>query len=92
MVTVTVADHAEWRRAARQLLAQATPPEHVAWLTASEQVSLPFPRLEISESDDVAVDYRPLVPRSFQSLADVASCHRSPGKWDALYRLVAGRP
>ena len=71
-----------------QLLAQAIPPEHVAWLTASQQVSLPFPGLEISEGDDVAVEDRPLVPRRFQSLADVASCHRSPDKWDALYRVL----
>jgi DNA polymerase len=88
MVTVTVGDYEAWRRAARQLLAQGTHPEAVAWLTPSEQVLLPLPGLEPSERDAAAGERRPRVPRRFHALAELVSCHRSPNKWDALYRVL----
>jgi DNA polymerase len=88
VVTVAVPDYTAWQRAVRQLLAQATPPEHIAWLAESEQASLPFSLPEISGHEDSGIRHRPLVPRAFKSLADVVACHRNPRKWDTMYRVL----
>src|SRR5262249_9379972 len=90
VVAVTVADYESWRRAVRQLLARGTPPDDVGWLAESGQAALPFPVLETRGIDDGdgAIARRTLVPRSFQSLADLVSCHRSRHKWAALYRVL----
>ena len=50
--------------------------------------ALPFPGLPLPDAPDGAVAERPLVPRAFQSLAELVACHRSPRRWDALYRLL----
>ena len=90
MVTVTIADHTSWKKAARHLLTQSIPPEHVAWLSSSEQRGLPFPGLTTSVFDalDVGHEERPRVPRLFHTLAELVACHRDPSRWDALYRLL----
>ena len=88
MVAVTVADCAGWRRMARHLLGRSLSPEHVAWLSSSDQLGLPFAALTASDAPDVALEERLRVPRAFQSLAEVVSCHRSSNKWAVLYRLL----
>ena len=87
MVTVTVGDYKEWRRAARQLLNDAIPPESVAWLAASAQAVLPFPELELTD-DSARTQRSSRVPRGFVELAEAAACHRNSARWDALYRLL----
>ena len=88
MVTVSVADFAEWRTAARSLLTRGTPPDAVTWLAASDQQPLPLPGLESAGemASREAVCLR--VPRAFLALAELPACHRSPYRWDALYRLL----
>jgi uracil-DNA glycosylase len=86
VVTVTVGDYEEWRRAARQLLNDAIPPESIAWLAASEQAVLPFPALDLTDESG-RTQHSPRVPRRFVDLAETAACHRSSARWDALYRL-----
>ena len=84
-MTLKVADYAEWREAARRLLGRSTPPADVTWLSASDQATLPFPGLDAAAPPTAMV---PRVPRAFMAIAELAADHRSPRKWDALYRLV----
>jgi probable DNA metabolism protein len=88
VVTVAIADYGDWRNVARHLLTRSVSPGDVAWLSSSDQFGLPFPGLTAADAPAVAVDERPRVPRAFHSLAELASCHRSTTRWDALYRLL----
>jgi DNA polymerase len=88
VVTLTVPDYAAWRNAARLLLTQSVPPEQVVWLSSSDRPALPFQQATDVEVREVAREERPRVPRAFHSLAEIVACHRHPGRWDELYRLL----
>ena len=88
MVTVTVADLTEWRETGRRLLARATPPDGVMWTGSSDQPSLPLAALEPQAPAVLPHPSPQLVPGRFVGLAEVVACHRSTGKWNALYRLL----
>ncbi len=69
-----------WRDAARTLLAAEVPPQDILWEAGGLFVESP------------AVHGRPLspskVPPDFVKLAKEVSCHREPGRWALLYRLL----
>ena len=89
MVTVTADDFEAWRSAARRLVAGGVPPADVTWLTsAAEQSTLPFAATETLDTRRDATGPAALVPRRFVGLAGSAALHRSPRKWDGLYRLL----
>ena len=88
MVTVAAAEHADWRRAAHDLLRRGIAPDHVSWISASAgSPALPFDGHLVAA--DLPEPAAPIaVPRAFRELAEAAACHRDPGKWDVLYRLL----
>jgi DNA polymerase len=86
VVTLTVNDYQSWRKLARSLLAEEVPPRAVTWLDAAGPPMLPF-SLE-PRPDTAAAGSRPRVPRAFVAISEVVACHRSPTKWDPLYRVL----
>jgi DNA polymerase len=85
--TVELASHidlAGWRAAARALRAEATAPDAVVWSVADPD-RLPMP----APSPPPAAGAAPFtVPQRFLSLAADVVCHRSPARFDLLYRLL----
>jgi probable DNA metabolism protein len=80
-----------WRDAARGLLAEGVPPEALAWIdtAAPEQgllLDLAPPVPEVFERPESPAEIR--IPRQFLELARAAACHRDPGRWELLYRLL----
>jgi probable DNA metabolism protein len=78
-----------WRERARGLLASSIHPAQVQWRDAAAPPSL-LPDDEAVE--DVRGAASPLalvrVPRNFLQAAARVACHRDPGRWALLYRLV----
>lgn len=77
-------DVAEWRGAARGLLAARLPPEAVAWSTPEAQTL--FTAAPLPPAAEGAPPMR--VPRRFMDLAEAALCHTDPGRFALLYRLL----
>ncbi len=77
-------DLAGWRAAARSLRAEGTPPQAVNWRVADPH------RLPMAEASPApAASAAPFpVPRRFLGLAADVVCHRSPRRFDLLYRLL----
>jgi DNA polymerase len=67
------------------LLQRNVPPERVVWQPPGAQTEL-FG--DDAPSFDTNLDYRPPVPRAYFELAEQAVYHRSPQRYDALYRLL----
>ena len=90
MVTITVTEFAEWRGAARTLLARGQTPDEVIWVAReAEQAVLPLGGGDtLPPPPDATSGWRPRIPRLFVTLAEAAASHRSPSRWDALYRLL----
>jgi DNA polymerase len=85
-------DAAEWRDAARRLLAQDTDPARVEWQDAAAAQASLF------TTGDPATDAAPVVadagadpwpwPAPFGALARRVLCHREPGRHALLYRVA----
>ena len=92
MPILVVETFEEWRAAARRQLARGVPPSDVQFRTdASRQplLSLSFEEPESEDPDDAVARETPLnVPRDFLELARVVACHRDPGRWELLYRVL----
>ena len=71
-------DFESWRRAARALLALATPPEEVQWGAAL--FGDPLGPSNAAPS--------PPVPRRLVALLEKAACHADPGRWALMYRVL----
>jgi DNA polymerase len=87
MQTVTIErDFDSWRDAARQLLAQATPPDRVWWQEkgAEQGLLIGCPGPEGASSPEPAT----AVPRAFMEFAKRAACFRDAGRWALLYRIL----
>ncbi len=69
-----------WRTAARRLRAAGVPPEAVTWSTESE--------LFADEIEAAPGASAVTAPAAFVDLARDVVLHRSPSRWDALYRLL----
>lgn len=73
-----------WRDAARTLLGAGTPPGAVQWEeSGSAQGALP-----LAQGCVEGAAARVRVPRAFLELAEAAACHREPGRWALLYRIL----
>ena len=86
-----------WRRAARDALVRAHPPEAVTWRDArSPQGELELPGLvtETAPAPDALTSAPPppetrvRVPREFLALTEDVACHREPARWALLYRAL----
>ena len=94
MIAFTVADFDEWRTHARRALQCRLAPEDVLWTeSGSAQSSLPLavetlPAAITPSEPGARVPGHVHVPRRFLDAARVAACHRNPGRWAMLYRLL----
>ncbi len=75
-------DFAEWRDAARGLLAGGVAPEDVSWRGADEGVSLFGDEAPPASGGAVSL------PRELLAMADRVICHRDPAVPARLYRVV----
>jgi uracil-DNA glycosylase len=76
----------EWQKFARRSLAEDWAPDEIAW----EELHADRPPLGMFEESDERVAEQPRfrVPRSFVDLARRVACHRDPGRWALLYRVL----
>lgn len=75
-------DFAEWRDAARALLAGGVAPEDVSWRSADEGVSLFGGTARLAAPGTVSL------PRELLAMADRVICHRDAAVPARLYRIV----
>lgn len=76
---------AGWQAEARVLLALGVPPPEILWTDRRSAQGV----LELSPAADAARssgEYR--VPKTFLTMAHNVCCHRDPGRWPLLYRLL----
>jgi uracil-DNA glycosylase len=96
---VLVRSFAEWRSAARRLLAQQVPPHEVQWRTPHQEQDLFHDASDAAESnasvasvanttafDGATSDIR--LPRELVTKLESASCFRSDDRWSFLYKVV----
>jgi DNA polymerase len=88
---ITPRTFAEWREAARALLAAGVPPEAAIWADPAA----PFPAAPAAPSpaDHASIQLNrpnpaPHLPRSLMDLLHAAACCRVPDRWDVLYRVA----
>ena len=84
MQSVPVAGFADWRRAARALLATDADPATVRF-TDGQQTDL-FDASDVPASGRAVPAFS--VPKEFLTLAELAALHRDPRRWDLLYRTL----
>jgi DNA polymerase len=82
---------AQWREAARELLAAGAAPDAVAWGAPAEASSgapaaPPAPHNAVVQHNQRQP--APHLPRSLMDLLQAAACCRVPDRWDLLYRAV----
>ena len=89
------ADLAEWREAARALLAEGVPPEAVLWDSGMQGDLLGAPPPSQAGASEVAADVgtqapdaTARVPREFLELAGLVIAHADPQRHARLYRLL----
>ncbi|MFL6675533.1 MAG: UdgX family uracil-DNA binding protein [Massilia sp.] len=88
-----VGTFAEWREAARELLAAGVAPDAVSWGTrAAPSLSSSAPAAP-APTHNATVQLHaprpaPQLPRSLMELLQAAACCRMPDRWDFLYRVV----
>lgn len=89
MQTVTIErDFESWRSAARLLLERSVEPSAISFSDGASGSSL-LPEIESplpSEMSDTLDEI--CVPRAFMEIARLVACHREPGRWDLLYRIL----
>lgn len=95
--TVRAVRFEDWRRSARSLLVDRTPPERLHWVDGRSVDAGDQPLLfDQPEGSTPARSPSPkfpsppsfTVPPKFLKLAQAVACHRSPGRWELLYRLL----
>jgi len=79
-------DFEGWRGHARALLCDRIRPEDVTWQVGASQDSL-FAILD-APAPPRDPNYKPRVSKRFLADAKLALCHRDPGRFDLLYRLI----
>jgi DNA polymerase len=75
-------EFAEWRDAARALLAAEVPPEDIVWRQADESASLFADTAALQPTRPVTL------PRALVTTLDRVICHRDPAVPSRLYRIV----
>ncbi len=88
MKTITIQPTFDaWRDAARTLLNDQTVPDQVIWHDArGGERGLPFE--PGSSSGAGAGHVAPRVPRAFVESCRLVACHRDPGRWALMYRVL----
>ena len=79
-------DLSSFRAVARGLLARDAPPERVLFEEA--RVRRGSVGVAAAELEPVQGVPAPAVPRDFLGLAEKVACHREPGRWALLYRVL----
>ena len=98
-LTVKVGSFADWRNAARSLLAQQVAPDRLHWTEAASEGDLFTAQMltEPSQPTSVAIPHDSAsainaaaisVPRAMMSLLETAACHQSPQRWGILYVIL----
>lgn len=82
VVLNTPGDFGEWRGAARALLAEAVPPEHVGWHGAAEGGSL------FGDATAAPTPQNIKLPRELVNIAERVICHSDANVPARLYRVV----
>jgi DNA polymerase len=78
-----------WRAEARRLVLAGVPPDAVVWDARGAAPLLPGLPAEGSGADAARAPGGELrVPRAFLALARRVACHRAPGRWALLHRLL----
>lgn len=88
----------DWRNTARGLVARGVAPESIAWIDARSQTAQQQSDLFVdSEEADRASDKAtsgviaptpPSVPKPYIDMARRVACHRSPRRWELMYRIL----
>ena len=86
MHRVTVASFAEWRAAARTLLAQRVPPHEVDWAAPGGGDLFGEPFALTAPAGGPAGALR--ISSGLLALLDAAACYRAPDRWALLYRIL----
>lgn len=76
-----------WRETARNLFSAGTAPELVSILDTAAALSPPLfsnPDRQAASSSSQPI----FVPRAFVECARIVACHRSPDRWNLLYRIL----
>jgi probable DNA metabolism protein len=88
---LAVTNFAEWREAARELLAHGVPPEAASWSGPGGGERFPdgpHPPPPAHNAND-SIEPPPLhLPRSLMDMLHTAACCRVPDRWAFLYRVV----
>jgi probable DNA metabolism protein len=80
---------AGWRAAARALLADAVPPERVAWRIAGDaQGALALAEAAPPRDAPATEADASRVPRRFLAIVERVACHRDAERWHRLYRAL----
>jgi probable DNA metabolism protein len=86
MQTLLIQPHYDdWRKAARQLLAQGVAPEEVLWTDNPQEAPL---FAADGTGGQAAADQKIHVPAAFLDMARSASAHTDPTRWALLYRVL----
>ena len=81
----SIANYAEWRDTARQLLQRRVPPGQIAWTTAGDPQDLLF---DAGDLPSPPAGPPLLIPRAFLQIAETVSRHSDPNRWTLLYRTA----
>ncbi len=76
----------DWRRATRVLVANGTPPDVVNIDDRTGAFTAPL--FALDALPEVSAHGRGTVPRAFLSRAQIVACHRSPERWNLLYKIL----
>ncbi|MBL9082659.1 MAG: TIGR03915 family putative DNA repair protein, partial [Planctomycetales bacterium] len=91
-MTIVIHDFPDWRTQARAALAAERAPEAVRFVpieeTQRDLFGVDGGQTERSPTSAAAPSSAHRVPPAFLELAKNVACHRSPSRWDDLYRLL----
>lgn len=81
----------DWRLAARTMIVGETPPHEIRWTAEPSQLSLfdetkPDQPQSVVQSPETSATFS--VPKNFIELARNVACHRSPIRFEVLYRVL----
>jgi DNA polymerase len=76
----------DWRRAARQLLAERIPPSEVEWRETGEKTLFDAPDAPAERAAQPAAELR--VPRAFVALMESVAPKADPDRWRLLYSVL----
>ena len=92
LLQVEVDSYESWRLAARGLLASGAAPATIHWIDRRSQRGSQQQTLSFSNVVVATQNQRPelafKVPRAFLDLSQTVAQHRSPRRWELLYRML----